>query len=62
MPEILLTVAFRGWFNSLRDILARARVQVRIDRLASGNPGDAKPVGSGVVEMRIHFGPGYRVY
>jgi putative addiction module killer protein len=46
----------------LRDIRARARVQVRIERLAAGNPGDVQPVGEGVSELRIDYGPGYRVY
>ena len=47
---------------ALRDLRARARVQARIERLIGGNPGDIKPVGSGVSELRINYGPGYRVY
>jgi putative addiction module killer protein len=47
---------------TLRDDRARARIAARIDRLANGNPGDAKSVGDGVIEMRIDYGPGYRVY
>ncbi len=48
--------------DSLRDIHARARVQVRVERLAAGNPGDVRPVGESVSELRIDYGPGYRVY
>lgn len=62
MIEIRQTEAFASWFRDLRDRRARARVQVRIDRLSLGNPGDAKPVGEGVSELRIDYGPGYRVY
>lgn len=50
------------WLDGLRDIRARARVQARIERLAAGNPGDVKPVGEGISELRIAYGPGYRVY
>ena len=56
------TDVFAQWLDELRDIRARARVQARIQRLAAGNPGDVKPVGEGVSEMRINYGPGYRVY
>lgn len=56
------TDVFAQWLDELRDIRARARVQARIERLAAGNPGDVKPVGEGVSEMRIDYGPGYRVY
>lgn len=50
------------WFNSLRDRQARARINARIRRLSLGNPGDVKPAGEGVSELRIDYGPGYRVY
>lgn len=60
--EVLQTDVFSNWMRRLRDPVARARIAVRIDRLALGNPGDVKPVGEGVSEMRIHHGPGYRVY
>ena len=62
--EIRKTANFAKWIDGLRDIRARARarVQARIERLAAGNPGDVKPVGEGVSEMRIDYGPGYRVY
>ena len=62
MPEIRKTERFAQWLDNLRDIHARARVQSRIERLAAGNPGDVKPVGEGVSELRIDYGPGYRVY
>lgn len=62
MIEIRKTAVFERWFSTLRDRQVRARVSIRIDRLALGNPGDAKPVGSGVSELRIDYGPGYRVY
>lgn len=62
MIEIRKTEHFANWLESLRDIQAKARVLVRIERLASGNAGDVKPVGEGVSEIRINYGPGYRVY
>ena len=60
--EIRQTETFAAWFRKLRDRRARARIQVRIDRLSLGNPGDAKPVSEGVSKLRIDYGPGYRVY
>jgi len=60
--EVRKTELFAIWLDGLRDIRARARIQVRIERLASGNPGDVRPVGQGVSELRIDYGPGYRVY
>ncbi len=62
MIEIRKTDRFAGWLDTLLDLRARARIQVRIERLAGGNPGDVKPVGEGVSELRINYGPGYRVY
>jgi putative addiction module killer protein len=62
MIEIRKTDNFANWLDGLNDIRARARILVRIERLASGNPGDVKPVGEGVSELRIDYGPGYRVY
>ena len=62
MLEVRKTENFVHWLDSLRDIRARALVQVRIERLAAGNPGDVEPVGEGVSELRIDYGPGYRVY
>ena len=62
MIEVRQTAVFAKWLAGLRDREARARIAVRIDRMALGNPGDVKPVGSGVSEMRITYGPGYRVY
>ena len=62
MLEVRRTEVFARWLDSLRDVRARARVQVRIERLAAGNPGDVRPVGEGVSELRIDYGPGYRVY
>ena len=62
MIEIQKTATFAKWIDGLRDIRARARVLARIERLASGHAGDVKPVGEGVSEMRIDYGPGYRVY
>jgi putative addiction module killer protein len=62
MARALKTDVFAAWLDGLKDIGARARVQVRIERLIAGNPGDVEPVGEGVSELRIHHGPGYRVY
>ena len=62
MVEIRKTELFAKWLDNLRDVQAKARVLVRIERLASGNSGDVKPVGEGISEMRIDYGPGYRVY
>lgn len=62
MVEIHKTETFVRWLDGLRDIQARARVQARIERLAIGNPGDVQPVGEGISELRINYGPGYRVY
>ena len=62
MIEIRKTEIFAKWLDGLHDIHARARILARIERLAAGNPGDVKPVGEGVSELRIGYGPGYRVY
>ena len=62
MLEVRETDVFADWFAGLRDRKARARITARIRRLSLGNPGDVKPIGSGVSEMRIDYGPGYRVY
>ncbi len=62
MLEIRKTEIFAKWLDGLYDIRARARILVRIERLAAGNPGDVKAVGEGVSELRINYGPGYRVY
>lgn len=62
MSEIRKTELFAKWINGLNDIHARARVLARVERLAAGNPGDVKAVGEGVLELRIDYGPGYRVY
>jgi putative addiction module killer protein len=62
MSSILTTEVFDSWFASLKDMQAVRRVQARIDRAEDGNFGDCEPVGAGVSEMRIHYGPGYRVY
>jgi putative addiction module killer protein len=60
--EIRETEIFSAWLRALRDARARARIAARIQRLAFGNPGDVQPVGEGVSELRIHDGPGYRIY
>src|SRR3954471_12390718 len=62
MLQIIRTVEYASWNRSLRDDRAKAKIALRVDRLALGNPGDVKPVGGGVSEMRIDYGPGYRVY
>ncbi len=62
MLDIRKTGVFTAWLRGLRDKQAKARVIVRIDRLSLGLPGDVKPVGEGVSELRIDYGPGYRVY
>jgi putative addiction module killer protein len=60
--DIRETPQFSDWLRALRDERAKARIKVRILRMAEGNPGDVRPVGHGVSEMRIDYGPGYRVY
>lgn len=62
MYEIRKTDMYAQWLDGLRDIRVRARVLARVERLATGNPGDVRPVGEGVSELRIDYGPGYRVY
>jgi putative addiction module killer protein len=62
MAELIRSATFARWLSGLRDRRAVARIAARLDRLASGNPGDAQPVGDGVSELRINYGPGYRVY
>ncbi len=62
MLEVRKTGAFEAWLMGLKDQRGKAKIVARIDRLALGNPGDVSPVGEGVSELRIHFGPGYRVY
>ena len=62
MVEVRKTNVYVTWLDSLRDARARARILVRVERLVAGNPGDVRPVGEGVSELRIDYGPGYRVY
>lgn len=63
MTDLAQTVEFAKWLKRLKDIDARARINVRLKRIAlSGNLGDTKPVGDGVYELRVDYGPGYRVY
>jgi putative addiction module killer protein len=62
MTEVRQTDKYSKWFDALHDKQARARINTRIRRLSLGNPGDVKPVGEGVSELRIDYGPGYRVY
>jgi putative addiction module killer protein len=60
--RVLMTEVYRDWINSLKDRSGRARVQVRVDRLVHGNPGQHGTLTDGVCELKIDFGPGYRVY
>ena len=60
--RVRMTVVYRDWINALKDRAARARIQVRIDRLVHGNPGQHRNLTDGVSELKIDFGPGYRVY
>ncbi len=62
MIDLRRSATFDRWLSSLRDRHAAARILARLDRLATGNPGDVKPVGGGISELRIDYGPGYRVY
>lgn len=62
MAAVEKTEEFNTWLTALRDARAKAKIISRIDRLADGNPGDVRPVGNGISEMRVHYGPGYRVY
>ncbi len=60
--QVRMTAVYRDWINSLKDRVGRARIQVRVDRLAHGNPGQYRKFKAGVCELKIDFGPGYRVY
>lgn len=62
MIEVVKSETFNRWLEKLRDRRAAIRINARIDRLAFGNPGDVQPIGEGLSEMRIDYGPGYRVY
>jgi|SRR5882672_6173041 len=62
MMQVEVTEAFDKWLKGLRDLQAKVRIFDRIRRLRDGNPGDVRPVGKGVSEMRISYGPGYRLY
>jgi putative addiction module killer protein len=62
MVEVRQTERFVRWLEDLRDLRGRAKVLARIERIIGGNPGDVRPVGGGVSELRINYGPGYRVY
>jgi putative addiction module killer protein len=62
MLEVRQTSVYSEWFADLRDRTAKVRIDIRIRRLSLGNPGDVKPVGEGVSELRVDHGPGYRVY
>ena len=60
--EIRTTAVFDHWFDGLKDLHAKARITARLRRVELGNPGDCEPIGQGVSELRIHYGPGYRIY
>ena len=62
MLDVRDTSAYAAWFRSLRDRAAKARIDIRIRRLSLGNPGDVRPIGEGVSALRVHHGPGYRIY
>ncbi|UUM20937.1 type II toxin-antitoxin system RelE/ParE family toxin [Mycoavidus sp. SF9855] len=62
MIEIIQSTTFSAWLSDLKDRQARARIQVRLDRIRNGNFGDVKPIGNGLSEARIHYGNGYRLY
>jgi putative addiction module killer protein len=62
MIDLIKTSVFDAWLSALRDVRAKARIITRLDRLAAGNAGDVEPGGEGISEMRIDYGPGYRVY
>lgn len=62
MAELIQSSVFSTWLANLKDRQAKGRIQSRLDRLANGNPGDVKPIGEGLSEMRIDYGPGYRLY
>ena len=62
MPMVTRTDEYASWFRKLRDPRAKAKILSRIDRLLDGNAGDVAPIGNGLSELRIHYGPGYRVY
>ena len=62
MPEVIESATFRRWIRDLRDRSAVARINARLRNVSLGNAGDARPVGGGLFEMRVHHGPGYRLY
>ena|SRR3990167_1688561 len=62
LMRVQITEVYRNWINSLKDTSGRARIQVRVDRLVDGNPGQHRALTDGVSELKIDFGPGYRVY
>jgi len=62
MPTIKKTDVFKKWMKKLKDYVGKAHINRRIDRLERGNPGDVESIGEGCSEMKIHYGPGYRVY